>query len=73
MSKLASLSRIITLAILMSASLVCVAQPDVEVPGDPQNSEPDQVPITGIEILIGLGGLLGAKKYYDLRKKNTEE
>ncbi|MFZ6014001.1 MAG: hypothetical protein ACOYXT_26915 [Bacteroidota bacterium] len=36
-------------------------------PGDPE-TDPD-VPISGIEILIGLGGLFGAKKIYDLRKK----
>ena len=36
-------------------------------PGDP-GGDPD-VPITGIEILLALGGLLGAKKIYDARKK----
>lgn len=41
-------------------------------PADPPETLPDDVPITGIEILIGLGGLLGAKKYFDLRKGKKE-
>jgi hypothetical protein len=36
-------------------------------PNDP-NSDPD-VPITGIEILIGAGALLGARKIASLRSK----
>jgi hypothetical protein len=38
-------------------------------PGDPAG-DPD-VPITGIEILIGAGGALGIKKMLDKRKKTT--
>ena len=37
-------------------------------PGDPQ-TDPDTVPITGIEILLGLGSLFGAKKIFDFKKK----
>jgi hypothetical protein len=36
-------------------------------PGDP-GGDPD-VPITGIEILIGAGGALGVKKVLEKRKK----
>lgn len=35
-------------------------------PGPPP--DPD-VPITGIEILLGIGGLFGVKRLYDSRKK----
>jgi hypothetical protein len=37
-------------------------------PADP-SSDPD-VPITGIEILIGAGALIGARKIASLRKKS---
>jgi len=40
-------------------------------PGDP-TPDPDTVPITGIEILIGLGGLMGVKKIRDLTKKKPD-
>jgi hypothetical protein len=36
-------------------------------PGDP-GGDPDVVPISGIEWLIGAGALLGAKRLYHLRK-----
>lgn len=35
--------------------------------GDPSNGNP--TPITGIEILLALGGLFGVKKVIDFRKK----
>ena len=38
-------------------------------PGDP-GDDPD-VPITGIELLIGAGGVLGIKKMLNKRKKTT--
>jgi hypothetical protein len=38
-------------------------------PGDP-GGDPD-VPISGIEILIGLGALLGIKRLYGARKKDA--
>ncbi len=40
-------------------------------PGDP-GGDPDQVPITGIEILIGAGGALGLKKAWENRKKKNK-
>lgn len=36
-------------------------------PGNP-GGDPDKVPITGIEILIGAGALVGAKKMLSSRK-----
>lgn len=38
-------------------------------PGDP-GGDPD-VPITGIEILIGAGGALGVKKMLDKKKRKS--
>jgi hypothetical protein len=38
-------------------------------PGNPCDPGPPPVPITGIEILLGAGALLGAKKFVDRRKK----
>lgn len=38
-------------------------------PGDP-GGDPD-VPITGIEILIGAGGALGVKKILDKKKRKS--
>jgi hypothetical protein len=48
----------------MVGSLNVLAQP-----GDPP---PPDVPITGIEILIGLGGLLGVKKIREVRKRKQD-
>jgi hypothetical protein len=56
--------RIFTLSFLVCLTTVAVqAQP-----GDP-GGDPD-VPITGIEVLIGLGGALGLKKMMS-KKKNS--
>jgi hypothetical protein len=41
----------------------------VAQPSNP-SSDPDTVPLTGIEILLGAGALLGAKK---LLRRNKEE
>jgi len=38
-------------------------------PGDPPSDPDADVPITGIEVIVGVGALFGAKKYFDLRKK----
>ena len=38
-------------------------------PGDPNGGQKPGVPITGLEWLLLGGGLWGAKKIYDLRKK----
>ena len=42
------------------------AQPGVD---DPPDNPP--VPISGIGYLLALGGALGIKKIYDLRKRNN--
>ncbi len=50
--------------------LLCAVVPlsSVAQPGNPAG-DPD-VPITGIEFLLGMGGILGAKKIRDsIRKK----
>ncbi len=47
----------ILVSLLVLFSFKVVAQPGT---GDPGHGQP--VPITGIEYLIGLGGLLGARK-----------
>ena len=43
--------------------IACVAQP-----GDPAG-DPDTVPIPGIQILLGLGCLVGIIRLRDLRRK----
>ena len=55
--------------ILVSFSLLMVPVLLHAQPTDP-NVDPD-VPITGIEILLGLGGLWGAKKIMDIRKRKS--
>lgn len=35
-----------------------------------EGQPPGAAPISGIEILVALGGLLGVKKLFDSRKKN---
>ena len=54
---------------VLFCSLVLILTP-FEVAAQPANP-PDTVdtPITGIEILVGLGALFGAKKMFDSRKK----
>lgn len=46
-------------------SVFCVAQPGDG--GDPGNN----APISGIEILLGLGALFGVKKIFTSSKKDT--
>ena len=55
---------IILLIGFLGIGLIANAQPT-----DPETN-PD-VPISGIEILLGLGGLWGARKYAQLRKKRN--
>ena len=52
----------VLLFIFAHASLLLYAQP-----GDP-GGDPD-VPISGIELLIAAGGVLGAKKFFNRKKK----
>lgn len=54
---------------LVSFSLLMVPVLLHAQPADP-NVDPD-VPITGIEILLGLGGLWGAKKIMDIKKRKS--
>jgi hypothetical protein len=49
---------------------VCFLKVADAQPGDP-GGDPD-VPITGIEILVGAGGALGLKKAWDNRKKKNK-
>lgn len=54
--------------IIWIVSAPCFGQPGGGGPGG--GAPPPDVPISGIEILIGLGGLLGARKLFNSRKKN---
>jgi hypothetical protein len=56
------MKRIIFSGILIGCALMAMAQPTGGGPGTPA------VPISGIEILLGAGALLGAKRLYNLRK-----
>lgn len=49
-------------------ALVASAQPNP--PGDP-GGDPD-VPITGIELLIGIGSLFGASRFLKSKNKSKE-
>jgi LPXTG-motif cell wall-anchored protein len=54
------------LVLLVSCPRLSLAQP-----GDPRTGDPDSsVPLTGIEVLVGLGSLFGVKKIFESRKKN---
>jgi hypothetical protein len=48
--------------------LLLMAFPILAQPGDP-SSDPDAVPITGLELLIGAGALLGVKRIYSRNKE----
>ncbi len=54
----------ILLILVLSLPLVVLAQP-----GDP-GGDPD-VPITGIEILLAMGGFLGLRKLMNSKKENN--
>lgn len=56
--------RFLLVAFVLFSASFCVAQPGGG--GDPGGGEP--VPISGIEILIGMGALLGGKKVFDRYK-----
>lgn len=51
--------------LLFLVTVAAVAQPNSNPGG---GAKPGTVPISGIEILIALGGLVGFKKIYDSRK-----
>jgi hypothetical protein len=66
--------RITFLVVILFFSLDLGAQPGGGGKCPPKNKNCKQVPITGIEYLIGLGGLYGAKKLFSNRsKKKTNE
>jgi hypothetical protein len=58
---------VLLVLIFIFAVSLAVAQPGGGPPPDP--GEP--LPITGIEILLGLGCLLGIKRLRDIRNKDT--
>jgi hypothetical protein len=62
------IKRILLSTIALAISIFCFSQP----PGDPAGGvKPDTVPITGIEILIVAGGLLGIKRFLKDKKVDS--
>lgn len=59
---------VLSTAFWLFVVLTGAAQPGGSGSDDPGPGDP--VPISGIEILIGLGSLYGAKKVYDSRRKH---
>jgi hypothetical protein len=57
------------LRIIFSAALCLVVIGVIAQPGDPIN-DPD-VPITGIEILLAIGGILGLRKFITSKQKSS--
>ena len=65
-----SIYRKILIAAILCISTSWVAGQVTPTQTDPNDgAKPGTAPISGIEILIGLGGLLGAKKVFDLKRK----
>jgi hypothetical protein len=62
MSRIPPVSKLLFFVACMVVVTTSNAQPG------PPAGDPD-VPISGIEILIGIGSLFGAKKFYDFRKR----
>ncbi len=61
--------------VFVALTFICVVvtygQPNVEGPPNNPGGDPDNpVPITGIEVLLGMGAIFGAKKLNDFRKRN---
>jgi hypothetical protein len=64
------IKRILLSFIALAISIFCFSQPGP--PGDPAGGvKPDTVPITGIEILIVAGGLLGIKRFLKDKKSDS--
>ncbi len=55
----------ILLTLVLCLPLVVLAQP-----GDPGGGGDPDVPITGIEILLAIGGFLGLRKFLNSKKEN---
>ena len=62
--------RIFIASILCISASWAVAQPTPTQTDPNGGAKPGAAPIGGIEILIALGGLLGAKKIFDSNRKN---
>lgn len=56
---------LLTALLLICSTALAIGQPEGPPPPDDT-----PVPITGIEILLGLGALFGVKKIHDIRKKS---
>jgi hypothetical protein len=61
------LTVVLVISLLCFVSLFCAAQPGGG--GDPGGGEP--VPITGIEILVAIGGMLGIKRLMGSKKSKN--
>jgi hypothetical protein len=70
MVNLKFLRKLLVIVLFFSPLGYAFAQVDDDIPGDPPSPDPD-VPITGIELLVGAGALLGAYKAFDKRKKQN--
>jgi hypothetical protein len=57
----------ILLTLVLCLPLFLLAQP----PGDPGGGTDPDVPITGIEILLAMGGFLGLRKLFTNKKENN--
>jgi len=58
-------SNLILITLLFTVSLVSGQ------PGDPNGGGPPGVPVTGVEILLAAGGLLGIKKLINSKKNKS--
>jgi len=63
-------SSVYRIVIFLGLSLLTVLITNAQ-PGDPANGDPD-VPISGIEILLAVGGFLGIKKLLAGSKKESK-
>jgi hypothetical protein len=59
-----TVKRILLIMLVILAPVMARSQP-----GNPPDPD-DVVPISGIELLIGAGALLGGKRLYDVKRKS---
>lgn len=57
---------------LVTILLISISWSAFAQPGDPGGGGNPTVPITGIEILIGIGSLLGASRFLKSKNKSKE-